>query len=363
MRVCSGCRPSHERHDEPPRHREVLQYYGITVPTEVFDACRPEEEKTIMVRLMKDSMESKRRIHLSDHAILMKLSCHEEHAEHVPPPAATRIMFGNQEIHNLETYANHDVAEDAVLNLTWTPGFSITVDGDEVTVWPEELVRCVLLRTGQSLSLSYDVTLGDGHDKQPLDNLTDATLRKANISAGAHILKFGTPRHGGAFMIYDTASDLFVKHNNEYPFRLHATHDPATATSFFLQPFEDGLALCNETTGTYVTYTDAQLDCHCPDPYYDMRPRKQSSTGGQRGMKVRVQKIEEPGLLPVVKIQSMEHGTGFLHFREGNVNIGCTQSYLATGAVQSTIQLIRPCGSMYDASSAIARCAPAAQSD
>ena len=154
---------------------------------------------------------------------------------------------------------------------------------------------------------------------------------------------------GPPFVIQDPSSGRYAVHMAHFPFRLQSTADISRAAQFVLKKFDDGLALCNATTGTYVIYIWGSNDAYCPDPYAGHSPRAPCSLGGQRGMKVRLIRTDTIGL---VKIQMQSDGlSGYFGFRSSRrAEPGSTDSLRlnVNNRAGSTLALLQPDGAPYD---------------
>jgi len=83
----------------------------------------------------------------------------------IPPPCATRLLFGEIEMRDTETIAQHGIEEDATLLLRYDRGItiSVTVEGEdspwEVAVWPQEVLCNALSRVLRSTATPGGVVI------------------------------------------------------------------------------------------------------------------------------------------------------------------------------------------------------------
>merc|ERR1712093_943247 len=87
-------------------------------------------------------------VRANEPAILLKMLLHEADRS-IPPPSDACLTLGGLELQNSDTFAQHDVKEDAVLVLASAPGITVNFSGHEETVaviWPRERIGTMLTR-------------------------------------------------------------------------------------------------------------------------------------------------------------------------------------------------------------------------
>ena len=184
----AGPRTLHEQ-----RQQEVHELYGLNLPAHIFQERDERHDRlpplNITLHFLHMDTDLKVCVQADDPVVMLKLALHEQDSTLYPPPVAIRIMYGSLEVDNLHSYRQEGVDAEAIITVTWDHGISVTIDGADVVVYPQEVLRCAIARSVQTQVATYNILQDIDAPSRSLNDLMETTVADAGVKAGAIIEK------------------------------------------------------------------------------------------------------------------------------------------------------------------------------
>lgn len=153
--------------------KRLYALYDIELSPQHIVRDRYAERTTICVRV--DGQDVQTEIVPEEPCVLLKALLHEESppGANVAPPTVSRLTMGGHELHNGDSYGEHDVQQDATLALTFDVARRVSIQGTTAEVWADEKIRNVLKRLGLD---NGPWLLGDGEHLDVSQTVAQAGL-------------------------------------------------------------------------------------------------------------------------------------------------------------------------------------------